>query len=157
TVKIMQDGIPENFTAGMIDPYLDGHGRPTAERGLSHIDPEALKTYVTELDAHGFQVHFHASGDRAVRESLDAVSAARAVNGPNAPRHHLAHLQVVQPDDVRRFAWLDVVANMQPLWAAHELPKDELTIAFLGPERARLQYPWARLREAGTRLAAGSD
>lgn len=157
TVKIMQDGVPENFTAGMIDPYLDDHGHPTTERGLSYIDPEALKTYVTQLDAHGFQVHFHAIGDRAVRESLDAISAARAVNGPNDHRHHLAHLQVVHPDDIERFAWLDVVANMQPLWAAHEPQMDELTIPFLGPERASWQYPWARLREAGTRLAAGSD
>jgi hypothetical protein len=156
-VKIMQDGVAENFTAGMIDPYFDGCGCRTAGSGLSYVDPAALREYATELDAHGFQLHFHAIGDRAVRESLDAVAAARGANGPNDHRHHLAHLQVVHPDDVPRFAALGVTANMQPLWATHEPQMDELTIPFLGPERASWQYPWADLRASGARLAAGSD
>ncbi|MET8629228.1 amidohydrolase family protein [Kitasatospora sp. NPDC004669] len=77
SVKIMQDGIAENFTAAMTSPYLDGCGCATANSGLSFVDPTALRGYVTELDALGFQVHFHALGDRAVREALDAVEAAR--------------------------------------------------------------------------------
>ncbi|MFD7595746.1 amidohydrolase [Kitasatospora sp. NPDC059812] len=157
SVKIMQDGIAENFTAAMTSPYLDGCGCATANSGLSFVDPAALRGYVTELDALGFQVHFHALGDRAVREALDAVEAARAANGRRGTRHHLAHLQVVHPDDLDRFARLGAIANIQPLWAAHEPQMDELTIPFLGPERAAWQYPFGALQRAGATLAAGSD
>nr|BFD94240.1 amidohydrolase [Kitasatospora sp. Xyl93] len=157
SVKIMQDGIAENFTAAMTTPYLDGCGCATANSGLSFVDPAALRGYVTELDALDFQVHFHALGDRAVREALDAVEAARTANGRRGTRHHLAHLQVVHPDDLPRFARLGAVANIQPLWAAHEPQMDELTIPFLGPERAAWQYPFGALQRAGATLAAGSD
>ncbi|MFH8384773.1 amidohydrolase [Kitasatospora sp. NPDC018058] len=157
SVKIMQDGIAENFTAAMTSPYLDGCGCATGNSGLSFVDPTALRGYVTELDALGFQVHFHALGDRAVREALDAVEAARTANGRRDTRHHLAHLQVVHPDDLRRFARLGAIANIQPLWAAHEPQMDELTIPFLGPERAAWQYPFGALQRAGATLAAGSD
>ncbi|MGW5127129.1 amidohydrolase [Streptomyces sp. NPDC004069] len=157
SVKIMQDGIAENFTAAMTSPYLDGCGCATANSGLSFVDPLALRSHVTELDALDFQVHFHALGDRAVREALDAIEAARAANGRRATRHHLAHLQVVHPDDIPRFAQLGAIANIQPLWASHEPQMDELTIPFLGPERAGRQYPFASLLRAGATLAAGSD
>ena len=112
---------------------------------------------MTQLDARGFQVHLHAIGDRAVREALDAIEAARAANGANDHRHHIAHLQVVHPDDVPRFAALDVTANMQALWAAHEPQMDELTIPFIGPERTARQYLFGDLLRSGARLAAGSD
>ncbi|MER5309402.1 amidohydrolase [Streptomyces sp. NPDC002773] len=157
SVKIMQDGVAENFTAAMTAPYLDGCGCATANSGLSFVDPGALRGYVTELDALGFQVHFHALGDRAVREALDAVEAAVEANGRRGNRHHLAHLQVVHPDDLTRFAALGAVATIQPLWAAHEPQMDELTIPFLGPERAAWQYPFGDLLRAGATLAAGSD
>ncbi|MFI1364640.1 amidohydrolase [Streptomyces griseochromogenes] len=157
TVKLMLDGVAENHTAALLDPYLDRCGCATANRGKSFIDPSQLPKYVTELDALGFQCHFHALGDRAVRDALDAVEAARAANGPGDARHHLAHLQVVHPDDVPRFARLGATANIQPLWAAHEPQMDELTIPFLGPERAAWQYPFATLLRSGARLAAGSD
>ncbi|MFF0559557.1 amidohydrolase [Streptomyces sp. NPDC004266] len=157
SVKIMQDGIAENFTAAMTAPYLDGCGCATANSGLSFVDPGALRGYVTELDALDFQVHFHALGDRAVREALDALEAAIAANGRRGNRHHLAHLQVVHPDDLARFATLGAIANIQPLWAAHEPQMDELTIPFLGPERAAWQYPFGDLVRAGATLAAGSD
>ncbi|MFF8414029.1 amidohydrolase [Streptomyces omiyaensis] len=157
SVKIMQDGVAENFTAAMTAPYLDGCGCATANSGLSFVDPVALRAYVTELDALDFQVHFHALGDRAVREALDAVEAAVAANGRRGNRHHLAHLQVVHPDDLTRFAALGAIANIQPLWAAHEPQMDTLTIPFLGPERASWQYPFGSLLRAGATLAAGSD
>ena len=102
-------------------------------------------------------MHFHALGDRAVREALDAVEAARTANGFNDNRPHLAHLQVVHPDDIARFRTLGATANMQPLWAAHEPQMDDLTIPFLGPERAAWQYPFGDLLRAGATLAAGSD
>ena len=156
TVKIMLDGVAENHTAAMLDPYYDGCGCPTDNSGLTFVDPELLKSYVTDLDAAGFQVHFHALGDRAVREALDAVEAARAANGPGG-RHHLAHLQVVHPDDIRRFRQLGATANIQPLWAAHEVAMDELTIPFLGEQRSAWQYPFGSLLRAGATIAAGSD
>jgi len=157
SVKIMQDGVVENFTAGMLEPYLGADGNPTDNRGKSFVDPEELKTYVTRLDAEGFQVHFHALGERAVREALDAIEQARRTNGMNDLRHHLAHLQVVNPDDVPRFKQLGVVANAQPLWAQNEGQMLNLTIPFLGPERSGWQYPFGSLARAGATLAFGSD
>ena len=157
TIKIMQDGVAENYTAAMTEPYLDGCGCSTENSGLSFVDPIALREYVTTLDAAGFQVHFHSLGDRAVREALDAIEVALAANGPTDNRHHLAHLQVVHPDDIPRFARLNATANAQPLWACHEVQMDELTIPFLGEPRSSWQYPFAELLRAGSRLAAGSD
>lgn len=156
SVKLMMDGVLENFTGAMIEPYGDGHGGVTEERGLSQIDPDDLKTCVPKLDALGFQAHFHAIGDRAVRESLDAVAAARAKNGPSDTRPHIAHIQVIHPDDIARFRELGVAANAQPYWACHEGQMDNLTIPFLG-DRWRWQYPFRSLRAAGAVLAMGSD
>lgn len=157
SVKIMQDGVAENFTAGMTSPYLDSCGHVTDNSGLSMVDPVALREYVTLLEQADFQVHVHAIGDRAVREALDAFEAARNANGPTDLRHHIAHIQVIHPDDVARFAALGVVANMQPLWATHEEQMDELTIPFIGPERTTWQYPFGALVRSGARLAGGSD
>ena len=157
SVKIMQDGVCENFTAAMLTPYLDGHGHETEGRGTSFFAPEELNEAVTAIDARGFQVHIHAIGDRAVREALDAIAAARAANGPTAGRHHIAHLQVVHPDDVPRFAGLGVLANCQPLWASNEPQMTELTLPFLGPERAAWQYPFGSLAASGAQLCFGSD
>ncbi|MFC0863115.1 amidohydrolase [Sphaerimonospora cavernae] len=150
-VKIMQDGIAENFTAAVIEPYCRCGG-PELGRGLSYVDPALLKVYVKELDALGFQVHFHAIGERAVREALDALAGTDPGN-----RHHIAHLQIITPQDVPRFAALGVTANLQPLWATHHAQMDELCIPYLGAERSSWQYPFADLVRHGTRLAAGSD
>ena len=157
SVKLMLDGIVENFTAAMLEPYLDGAGTPTANSGLDFIDPEVLADAVTRVDALGFQPHFHAIGDRAVRNALNAVAAARAANGPSDTRPHVAHIQVIHPDDIPRFAALGVVANAQPYWAVHEGQMDRLTIPFIGPERTTWQYPFGSLLRAGARLAMGSD
>lgn len=157
TVKIMQDGVCENFTAAVLEPYLDVHGHRTGNRGISFVEPGLLKEAVTRLDALGFQVHFHALAERAVREALDAIEAARAANGMNDLRHHLAHIQIVHPEDIPRFRRLGAVANAQPLWAAHEGQMDELTIPFLGHPRATWQYPFASLVRSGANLAMGSD
>lgn len=157
TVKLMQDGIPENFTAAIGESYLDACGCQTGNKGLSMVDPELLREYVTLLDAHGFQVHFHAIGDRAITEVLDAVDAARQANGFNDLRHHIAHVQIVGPGDIPRFRELDVAVNMQPLWAAHEKQMDELCIPFIGAERSAWQYPFRAFQQAGAVLAAGSD
>jgi predicted amidohydrolase YtcJ len=157
TVKIMLDGVAENHTAAMLEPYLDGHGCSTEHSGLDFVDPKELPRFVTALDREGFQVHFHALGDRAVRNALDAIEAARTANGNSGLRHHLAHLQVVHPDDIPRFARLSATANIQPLWATHEPQMDELTIPFLGDRRSSWQYPFGSLLAAGAALCAGSD
>ncbi len=160
SVKIMQDGIAENFTAGMTTPYLDACGHATDNLGLSFVDAAALQRHVTRLDAEGFQVHVHAIGDRAAREALDAFEAARKANGAEtsaANRHHVAHLQVVHPGDVPRFAALGVTANIQALWAHYDDQMVEMTIPYLGEERSTWQYPFGDLARAGAHLAAGSD
>jgi predicted amidohydrolase YtcJ len=157
SVKLMQDGVLETFTGAMIEPYLGGDGAPTGNRGISYIDPDGLPGWVSQLDAAGLQPHFHAIGDRAVRECLDSIAAARAANGPSDTRPHIAHIQVIHPDDLPRFAALDVAGNAQALWAAHEDQMDVLTIPFLGPERTTWQYPFGGLLRSGARLAMGSD
>ena len=157
SVKMMLDGVAENHTAAMLEPYQDAEGCPTAHSGLDFIDPRELPCFVTALDEEGFQVHFHALGDRAVRNALDAVAAARQSTSGRRLRHHLAHLQVVHPDDIPRFARLSATANIQPLWATHEPQMDELTIPFLGERRSGWQYPFRSLLDSGSPLCAGSD
>lgn len=157
SVKVMQDGVAENFTASMLEPYCDGHGHFTDNSGISFVPPEILNEAVPLLDAQGFQVHFHAIGDRAVRQCLDAVEHAIARNGRGDNRHHIAHIQVVHPDDIPRFRRLGVAANMQSLWAALEPQMVDLTLPFLGEPRSAWQYPFGDLLRSGAVLAAGSD
>jgi predicted amidohydrolase YtcJ len=157
SVKVMLDGVIENFTASVLEPYLDGDGRSTGNRGIDFVDPQLLKSHVTRLDAEGFQVHMHALGDRAVRQGLDAIEAARRANGMTDTRPHLAHLQLVDPADWPRFRTLDAGANIQPLWARNEAQMTELTLPFLAPGQAACQYPFRSLQRAGARLVGGSD
>jgi predicted amidohydrolase YtcJ len=159
SVKVMQDGVAENYTAAMTRFYRDGQGGRTNNRGLSFVDPVVLLEAVTRLDALGFQVHVHAIGDRAVREALDAFEAALAANGADRAdtRHHIAHIQVVNPDDRARFAALGVAANMQPVWAVCDDQMTQMTIPYLAEGTAGWQYPFADLAREGAHLAAGSD
>lgn len=157
SVKVMQDGVAENFTASMLEPYCDSHGHFTDNSGISFVPPEILNEAVPLLDAEGFQVHFHAIGDRAVRECLDAVEHAIDRNGRGDNRHHIAHIQVVHPEDIARFRQLGVAANMQSLWAALEPQMVDLTLPFLGSPRDAWQYPFGDLLRSGAVLAAGSD
>ena len=121
------------------------------------FDPADLASYVTQLDAMGFQAHFHAIGDRAVRDALDAVTVARRANGPSDTRPQVAHIQLVHPDDRARFRALGVAANAQAYWAALEDQLEHLTLPFIGPERAGWTYPFGSLLRAGARLVMGSD
>jgi predicted amidohydrolase YtcJ len=141
----------------LIDPYLDRDGRPTTNRGIDFVEAEPLRDHVARLDAAGLQAHFHAIGDRAVRVALDAIEAARLANGTTDTRPHISHIQVIHPDDIPRFAALGAVANAQPLWACYDTNMDELTIPFLGAERAGWQYPFRSLLRSGARMAMGSD
>ena len=159
SVKVMQDGVAENGTAALEEPYLDRCGHATTGaggRGHSFVPPDVLREAVLALDAAGFQVHVHAIGDRGVRETLDAFAALTA-DRRGRGRHHVAHLQLVRPEDRARFAALGVTATMQALWACLDDQMVDLTLPVLGADRARWQYPFGDLWRAGTRLAAGSD
>lgn len=152
SVKLMLDGIIEARTAHVTEPY-----RGTSDRGSPFIEPGLLRRAVVELDRRGFSCHFHAIGDAAIRLALDTVEAARRANGRSEARHHIAHLELIHPDDIARFAPLDVTANIQPLWAADDAQMRELRIPSLGEERRCWQFPFASLARAGARLAGGSD
>ncbi|HEX2819917.1 MAG TPA: amidohydrolase [Streptosporangiaceae bacterium] len=156
TVKLMLDGVCETFTAAMSAPYLDRDGHPGGHRGRLFLEPEALGAAIRQLAAAGFQLHFHAIGDHAVSTALDALAALPAAQR-QAGRHHLAHLQFISPRDMGRFRALDAVANFQPLWACAETQMEELTIPFVGAERAAWQYQIGSLVRGGTRIAFGSD
>ncbi|MFB9376754.1 amidohydrolase [Kineococcus gynurae] len=157
SVKIMLDGVAENQTASLLEPYLDRCGCAGADRGLSYLDAELLRQVVPALDEAGLDVHVHVIGDRAARDALDAVAAARRSPRSRGGRHHLAHLQLVAAEDVPRFGELGVAANAQALWACNDAQMTELTVPFLGSDRVALQYPFAGLVRGGARLAMGSD
>lgn len=153
TVKIMQDGVMENYTAVMLEPYLmDGD-----VRGIPMFDPQVLNEAVVAADAQGFQVHFHAIGDGAIRQSLDAVEAARTANGPSDHRHHLSHIELIDPQDIPRFGELGAIANFQPLWGFADDYITDLTIPFIGEQRARWLYPINSVLQSGGMVAFGSD
>ena len=153
TIKIMQDGVMENYTAVLLEPYH----LPSQTRGIPMVEPEFLKEVVTAIDAADFQVHFHAIGDGAVRQSLDAVEESIYENGRLGNRHHISHLQLIHPDDFSRFVELDVVANFQPLWAYKDVYIEDLTAPFLGDERMKFMYPIKSIQNAGGKIAFGSD
>jgi predicted amidohydrolase YtcJ len=156
TVKMMLDGVCETFTAAMGASYLDGHGHPTGHQGKLFIDPDELGHAARTLADLGFQLHFHAIGDAAVTAALDTIGALPAPQRAGG-RHHIAHLQFIAPDDLDRFAQVGAVATFQPLWAAEDDQVSELTIPFVGPERAWWQYRIAEVARRGGRVAFGSD
>ncbi len=152
-VKIFADGVIEAETAAMLAPYLDRPGWS----GKPNLEPEAFDRLATALDAKGFQIHIHAIGDRAVRMSLDALEAARKANGPRDARPLIAHLEVIEPEDIPRFRRLGVVADFQPLWAFADPYIKDLTLPKLGPERSRWIYPIGSVAASGGVVAGGSD
>ena len=156
-VKFFHDGVVENRTAAMLDPYLDAAGAATGEYGIDQYRLEDLARHVVRCDAAGFGIHIHAIGDRAVRESLDVLEEAAAANGRRDARHQLAHVQFTHPDDIPRFRSLGVIANVTPLWARLESYIAELTIPFISPAAAAMIYPFGSILRAGGALAFGSD
>ncbi len=153
SIKIFVDGVMENYTAAMLEPYLVESGT----RGIPMIEPDVMTDVVTAVAAEGFQVHFHALGDAAVRYALNAVEASNEKNGDADLRHHLSHLQVIHPDDHPRFAELGAVANFQPLWAYADEYVVDLTLPFISEETARWMYPIKSIFDADALVAFGSD
>lgn len=156
TVKMMLDGVCETFTAAMSSPYLDGRGCQTDRAGHLFIGSGELAAAANRLSDLGFQLHFHAIGDRAVTAALDTVAALPPMMRASA-RHHIAHLQFISPPDLQRFARAGAIANFQPLRACDGDQNSELTVPFVGPERAAWQYRIGEVLRQGGRVAFGSD
>ncbi len=149
-VKMIVDGSVGSRTAAMLAPYSDD----PSNRGILRIEPEQLKQMSVERDNAGFQLAFHAIGDRANRVALDAFAAVRAANGPRDRRDRIEHAQVVAPADLARFAELSVIASMQPV---HESTDMRWAEARLGPGRLEGAYAWRSMLSRGVGLAFGTD
>ena len=153
TIKFFVDGVVENHTAALIDPYTD---RPQ-DHGIPNWTAQELVAATAAFDAAGFQLHLHAIGDRAIRLALDALEAVHA-SEPERERHHvIAHVAVLHPDDVARFAQLDVIANFEPYWAQCDAAMRNLTIPHIGHDREDWQYLIGSLGESGATVSFGSD
>ena len=152
-IKLFLDGVLEGETAALLEPYLDAGDH----RGELNFEPDALNDVVSRFDGMGLQVHMHAIGDRAVRAGLDAVAAARRRNGVHDNRHTIAHLQLVDPADIPRFAELDVTANFQALWAFPDAWITGINLPAVGQARVDRMYPIASIARAGGRIVGGSD
>ncbi|CAN5438896.1 amidohydrolase [soil metagenome] len=153
TVKFFVDGVIEAGTAALLDPYDDA----PHSCGLPVWQPDQLHPAAVAFDADGFQLHLHAIGDAGIRSALDAIEHAVRTNGPRDRRPVITHVQLVHPDDLPRFAALDVVADFQPLWAKLDACQLQLTQPRIGPERSRLQYPMGSLLRDGVALSMASD
>lgn len=153
TVKLFADGVLEGETAAMVDPYL----LENPHRGNLTFSEALMIDIVTELDAMGVQVFTHAIGDGAVRATLNAIEHARKKNGVSDLRHHISHLQLVHPDDIKRFAELDAVANFQALWAYPDEYITELNLPVVGQERVNRMYPIKSILDTGAVVVGGSD
>ncbi|MBL3699863.1 amidohydrolase [Leucobacter luti] len=153
TVKFFVDGVIESHTAALLEPYAD---RPE-DTGLPNWDTAELAAAATAFDALGFQLHLHAIGDAANRSALDALEAATAAN-PARERHHvIAHVALLDPADVDRFAKLGVIANFEPYWAQCDAVMRDLTIPHLGQPRDEWQYLIGSVHRSGATVSFGSD
>lgn len=150
TLKAFMDGSLGSRTAAMLAPYSDD----PSTSGIPRMEAAELNRMSIERDKAGFQLNFHAIGDRANRMALDAFAAVLAANGPRDRRDRVEHAQIVAPDDFERFAKLHVIASMQP---SHLLDDQRWAMARIGPERAKGAYAWNTMRKDGVRLAFGTD
>jgi predicted amidohydrolase YtcJ len=149
-LKAFMDGSLGSRTAAMLAPYSDAPGNT----GLLRTDPATLVPMAIERDRAGFQLAFHAIGDRANHVALDTFAAVVAANGSRDRRDRVEHAQVVAPEDFARFSQLDIVASMQP---SHLLDDERWASDRLGPERSRGAYAWRTMEKNGVHLAFGTD
>lgn len=153
TAKIFVDGVIEGRTALLLAPYTDMPGY----QGECLWSVDELQRIVTALDAHGFQIHFHAVGDQGVRLALDTVGQAQRKNGRPGARHMIAHADLIHPRDIPRFQALGVIANLQPIWFCEEKHFAHTTLVSLGAQRAWSLYPVMDLLNSGAALTCGTD
>lgn len=155
--KLFVDQGIETQTGAVFEPYFDENGSVTENYGQLSFSTEDLQFYVTELEKAGFQIHIHAVGDKAIRQSLDALEVSRIENGLSGTRNTIAHVYLVHPDDVSRFSELEVIPNYQAFWAYTAEGWFEGIESSLGTERAYSLFSFASLHNAGARIAMGSD
>jgi predicted amidohydrolase YtcJ len=149
-LKAFLDGSLGSRTAALLAPYSDAPGTS----GLLHMDEAKLAPMAIERDRAGFQLAFHAIGDRANHVALDTFAAVVAANGARDRRDRVEHAQIVAPEDFARFGRLDIVASMQP---SHLLDDERWASDRLGPERSRGAYAWRTMEQNGVHLAFGTD
>jgi predicted amidohydrolase YtcJ len=149
-LKAFTDGAMGSRTAALLEPYSDD----PSTSGILTIDPEKLKAMSIDRDRAGFQLNFHAIGDRANRVALDVFEAVAKANGPRDRRDRIEHAQLVAPQDFPRFAKLNVIASMQP---SHQTTDMRWAEDRVGRERLKGAYAWASMQKNGVRLAFGTD
>lgn len=149
-LKMVTDGALGSRTAAMLAPYSDD----PSTSGIMTIETEKLKAMAIERDRQGFQLAFHAIGDKANRIALDVFESVARVNPTRDRRDRIEHAQVVALEDIPRFASLKVIASMQP---AHETSDQRWAEQRIGAGRARGAYAWNSLQKAGAKLAFGTD
>lgn len=153
-VKFFMDGVIETYTGLLLDDYAGLSGNC----GGTLFSAEHFNAMATEADRLGLQIFVHATGDGAVRRALDGFEAVQRQNGRRDSRHRIEHIELIHPDDVPRFAELGVIASMQPAHAPLQTSDDpDVWPARVGPERWGRSFAWQTLRQAGARLAFGSD
>ena len=153
TVKFFADGVVENETGALLQPYCSG----LHSHGMQLWEGDGLARAAQRVDDLGLQIHIHAIGDAAVRQALDAIEHVVRTNGPRDRRPVIAHAQLVDDADLGRFAELGVIPNMQPLWAQLDALMTVLTVPRLGAARSERQYRIRSLEKSGAALAFGSD
>lgn len=149
-LKGFMDGALGTTTAALLAPYSDD----ASSSGILESHPGDLAQMCIERDKAGFQINFHAIGDRGNRVALDAFAAVVAANGARDRRDRIEHAQIVAPDDFARFASLHVIASMQP---SHQTTDMRWAEKRLGPERIKGAYAWRTMLNDGVRLAFGTD
>jgi predicted amidohydrolase YtcJ len=149
-LKAYLDGAMGSRTAAMLEPYSDD----PSTRGILTLDPDKLRAMAIERDKAGFQLNFHAIGDRANRIALDVFEAVLKANGPRDRRDRIEHAQVVEPMDFVRFTQLKVIASMQP---SHQTTDMRWAEDRIGTERIKGAYAWSTMLKNGVRLAFGTD
>ncbi len=154
TVKFFVDGVVENRSAALLTAYRDA---PAHERGPANWSADELETAAITADRLGFQLHFHAIGDRAIRRALDAIEQVERLNGPRDRRPVIAHVQLVHADDLPRFARLGVTANFEPLWTQLDENMLHLTIPQLTDADRDRQFQIRSLLDSGANVSFGSD
>ncbi|MES2942451.1 MAG: amidohydrolase [Pseudomonadota bacterium] len=165
-VKIFMDGVvnaPAD-TGAMLTPYFTNKGTAAtpdwqagSNTGTVYYPANVLKPLMLSAAEVGLDVHVHATGDRAVRETLDAVENLR-VQRPMADfRPAISHAETVAVADYPRFAALDVLPTMSFQWAQRASYSIGETENHLGPERFSRMEPSGSLRMAGARVVSGSD
>jgi predicted amidohydrolase YtcJ len=149
-VKFYADGALGSRGAALLEPYSDDPDN----RGLLFETDEVLQAMVDKAMRCGLQVAVHAIGDRANRQVVDALVQGQQRFADNPGRHRVEHVQIIHPKDIPRLAGAGIIASMQPTHATSDMRWAEDR---LGEQRLFGAYAWQRLRQAGARLAFGSD